>query len=143
MTGRRVIIAGLAATRLVRAWKYEAIGERPREAVIDWLERPVMKRDPFVAGQSHSTDEIAIRPTAVKEWVGELVDCPHCLGFWLTVACVYGLRRRRLAPIIEALAGSLILSMIVQWFPGFDMEQSFPAVRVRVIGDETAEQAEP
>lgn len=138
---QRSVVAGIAATRLVRAWKFEVIGERPREALLDWLDKPVMRQP--VAGHSYALDEVDARRTAVKEWFGELVDCPHCLGVHLSIVCAVALRHRRLRPVIEGLAGAMVLSAITQWFPGFDMQESFPALRIRVMGDETAERREP
>lgn len=134
----RTVVAALAATRLVRAWRYEVIGERPRTALLEWLDKPVLR--PVAPGHP---DELNIRATAAKEWAGELVDCPHCLGTWIAIGCSIGLGQRRLRPVIEGLAAAMILSMIVQWFPGFDFEESFPAARIRLIGDEKAETREP
>jgi len=130
----RYLVAGLAATRLVRAWKYEEVGERPREKVLGWLERPVLRKQ---------SDEVDVRATAVKEWFHELLDCPHCLGVYLSIGCSLALGNRRTRPIVEGLAAAMILSLIVQWMPGFDFEESYPAVRLRVMGDETAERREP
>ena len=138
----RAVVAGLAATRLVRAWKYEAIGEFPRAALLDWLNKPVMTK-PAVAGMSRGTDQVDVRRTAVKEWAAELFDCPHCFGTWIAVGCALGLGNRRLRPVVQGLAGAMVLSIIVQWMPGFDFDESYPAVRVRVMGDETAEAREP
>lgn len=138
----RTVIAGLAATRLVRAWRYEVVGEKPREALLGWLSKPVMRQLP-VAGHSRATDEVNVKATAVKEWAHELFDCPHCLGTWIAIGCSFGLGSRRLRPVIEGLAGAMVLSMIVQWFPGFDFEESFPAARIRLLGDEKAETREP
>lgn len=138
----RTVIAALAATRLVRAWKYEVIGERPRYALLDWLDKPVMRQLP-VAGHSRATDEVNVPATAVKEWAAELVDCPHCLGVYVSIACVLAQRFKPTRPIVEGLAAAMILSIIVQWYPGFDFDESFPAMRIRVIGDEKAETREP
>lgn len=129
MNLRRTIVAGLAATRLVRAWKYEEVGEKPREALLGWLDKPVMRRDPFVRGAS---DQVSVRATMVKQWAHELFDCPHCFGFWLTLACSSLQRDRRARVLIEALAGSMILSSIVQWYPGFDFEEPDPPDPVEV-----------
>lgn len=136
-----IVTAALAATRLVRAWKYEQIGEAPREKVLDWLDRPVMKQQ--VKGQSRALDEVNIRATAAKEWLGYLLDCPHCLSVHLSIACILGLRFRLTRPVVQGLAAAMIASLIVQWMPGLDLEESFPAIRVRVMGDETAEKREP
>lgn len=138
MSLQRTIIAGLAGTRLVRAWRYEEVGEKPREAIMAWLDRPVWQQ----IAPGHP-DEINIRRTAAKEWFAELLDCPHCFGFWLTVGCALGYRNRLARPVIEALAGAMVLSTIVQWLPGFDFEETFPALRVRVMGDQEAETKEP
>lgn len=107
------VIAGLAATRAVRAWRYETIGEKPREAVMAVLARPVM----------HRNGTVNVRATMTKEWLAELLDCPHCLGFWTTVVSVVALRSRHLRPLVLAFAGSMILSAMVQWYPGFSFEE--------------------
>lgn len=132
------VVAALAATRLVRAWKYEVIGEQPRAALLKWLDKPVMLDIP----PGHP-EQVNVKATAAKEWAAELVDCPHCLGTWIAIGCSIGLRQRQLRPVIEGLAAAMILSMIVQWYPGFDFKESFPAVRIRLIGDEKAETREP
>jgi len=135
---QRTIIAGLAGTRLVRAWRYEEVGEKPRKALLDWLDRPVWR-----TVQPGHPDELNIRATAAKEWAAELFDCPHCLGAHLSIACAIALRYKRTRPIVEGLAAAMILSIIVQWMPGFDFEESFPAIRVRMMGDEEAEKKQP
>lgn len=122
MTLQRTIVAGLAATRLVRAWRYEEIGEKPREAVLGWLAKPVL-----VDG-----DRVGLRATIIKEWLHELLDCPHCFGFWLTLACSTLHRDRRGRILVEALAGSMVLSTIAQWFPGFDFTEPDPPDPVEV-----------
>lgn len=121
----RVIVAGLGATRLVRAWKYEEIGEAPREAALGWLAKPVT---------APGGSRVNVRATKAKEWAGDLLDCPHCFGFWLTVVCVVMLRFRSSRWLVEALAGAALLSAVVQWYPGFDFEEPDPAdpITVRV-----------
>jgi len=128
---KRMIVAGLAATRLVRAWNYELIGEKPREAALRWLAKPVYTPLP-PTGMSRATDQVNVRATLTKEWVSNLLECPHCLGFWLTLGCaaVYPSRRGRI--VVDALAGAMILSAIVQWFPGFDFEEPPPPDPVEV-----------
>lgn len=111
----RTVIGGLAATRLVRAWKFEQIGEAPSAKIIAWLDEPVTRGT-----------RVIMRPTMLKQWVKDLLECPHCLGFWLTVMCVVALRHRPARWFIEGLAGSMILSTIVQWYPGFSYEEPEP-----------------
>lgn len=129
----RTIVAGLAGTRLIRAWHYEAIGEKPREAVLEWADRPVM-----FPGRNGPTDEVDTRATARREWLGDLLDCPHCAGVWVTVLCSLGLRWRWARPIIEGLAGSMILSIFVQWYPGYDFTEPEVKPQHVVIDDETS-----
>lgn len=125
----RTVIAGLAATRLIRAWKFEQVGEKPYRFVQDWAHTPVL-----IAG----TSEVNVRATVAREWVGDLAECPHCAGFWLSVLCAIGYRVRPLRPLIEGVAGAMILSTFVQWFPGFSFEEPDPPDPTHVVLDTEA-----
>lgn len=96
-------ICGLAATRLVRAWRYERIGEEPRRRAIEFLDRNTNAR---------------------REWVKYLLECPHCFGFWLTLAVTLLWRLRLARPLIEALAGAVIVSAFADHYPQFDFGES-------------------
>lgn len=107
----RLIVAGLAATRLVRAYMFEEIGEPVSERVEKYLDTPVIRNR-----------QIDMRAMSIKGWAKDLVTCPHCLGFWATFAFVIGYRFRPARAVIEALAGAMILSAIVDLYPDFELE---------------------
>lgn len=102
----RVIVAGLAGERLRRAWQDEVIGEPLRKLIGQWATTSPITDDP-------KADR---RAAATRDFVYELTGCPHCLGFWLTLAAAVGLRTRIARPIIEALAGAVILSAFVHHY---------------------------
>lgn len=105
------IIAGLAATRLIRAYFHEQIGEIPKKIVDDWT-----SQIPIQPG----TDQIDMRAVKIRQFIGDLTSCPHCLGFWFTVVCVIGLKIPVARVFVTALAGAMILSAIVDHYPAFD-----------------------
>jgi len=107
-----VIVAGLAGTRLVRAWMYEQIGEPVREPLEDWLAKPV-----FVVGEPDIIDGPRMN---AKAWALDLITCPHCVGVWFTVGCVLALRFRVTRPLVLGLAGATIVSAFADHYPRFN-----------------------
>lgn len=99
----RVLVTALAGERLRRAWQDEIIGEPIRRRLFAYTSNP-----------SQARTRKGKRDRARREFVEDLTTCPHCLGFWLTVVAAFGLRIRWSRPIIEALAGAVILSTIVE-----------------------------
>lgn len=115
-----VIVAGLASTRLVRAWFHETIGEWPKAQIDTWSGRDAsIEVDP-------DTGEVTVQDakSVAHGYIGELFDCPHCLGFWFTVGCVIALRNRVTRPLVLGLAGAVITSAFVEHYPGFDPDES-------------------
>lgn len=104
-----LVVASLAAHRAARLVAVDQISAPLRDKLGDWLDKPVMRRLP-VAGHSRATDEVNVRATAVKEFAGELLECPHCLGVWFSTVALgaYTVARRRnlhwLAFAVEAAA---------------------------------------
>lgn len=104
------IVAALAGARLTRAWSYETIGSRITEPIDAWVEDlPVDEH-----GNVNSRD------IAVRDFVDDLVHCPYCIGFWLTLGCAIGLRFKATRPLVIGLAASALQSVIVDRYPGFD-----------------------
>lgn len=112
-----VLIAGLAGARLTRAWLHETIGKPLRKPIEDWS-----------AKTEHPDGEwVILDPpilSATKRYVHELVGCPHCMGFWLTLGCVIAYRWRATRPLVVALAGATITSAFADHYPGFDLEDA-------------------
>jgi hypothetical protein len=108
----RVVIIGLAGTRLVRAWRFERIGEPYREKATEWLMREA------------SEDAPPSRKQARREWAEYLLNCPHCFGFWLTLSVAVLWRFRPARLVIEALAGAVIVSAFADHYPNFDLEDA-------------------
>jgi hypothetical protein len=104
-----VVVVALAATRLIRAWKHEAIGEAPYTAVQVWAGTPVL-----------DGNVVDVPATRRRIWVGDLFACPHCLGVWVAVALSVAWRIRPARVVIAGLASSMLLSMLVDHYPGFD-----------------------
>lgn len=109
-----VIVAGLAGTRLVRAWMYEQIGEPVREPLEEWLAKPVFVDD---------TDIVDGSRTNAKAWGLDLVTCPHCVGVYFTIGCVLALRFGVTRPLVLGLAGATIVSAFADHYPGFKPEE--------------------
>lgn len=106
-----LLVPFLAAYRLVRAWFWEEIGEKPRVALEDFLEKPVMTWTP-----KHG-HVVWLGPTYVKGWLYKLITCPYCTGFWLTLGMVI-LRRVPLARrLVEALAAATLLCVALDHYP--------------------------
>ena len=118
-----VIVAGLAGTRLIRAWLYEDIGEPFRDPLEEWSEKTAFHPLEHADG----TVEIVVTESQhmliVKSWLNGLITCPHCLGFWATVGCVLALRFRVTRPLVLGLAGATILSAFADHYPGFNPEE--------------------
>lgn len=112
-----VVVSGLAGARLVRAYQFETIGEFART----WTNKmtavnfETIGESPFDVVVTDSD-----RVVAAKTYFDELTGCPHCLGFWLTLGCVLAYRWRLTRPLVTALAGSMLLSAIVDHYPRFD-----------------------
>lgn len=119
-----VIIAGLASTRLTRAWLHETIGEPFREPVQRWADRvdytQVRQLDGSKVEMVVSTSN---RVLTVKSYVDELINCPHCVGYWFTLGCLLALRVRPLRPLVMALAGATIVSTVADHYPGYDPDE--------------------
>lgn len=99
---KRVVVCGLAATRLVRAWRYERIGRPWLKSLMGYLER---------------------KPSARRDWLEYLITCPHCLGFWFTLLVTLFWRVRIARPLIEALAGAMIVSAFADHYPQFNFDE--------------------
>lgn len=106
------IIAGLAGARLTRAWSYETIGDEVRRPIEDWAMKFEIDQNGFV-----TTPDWKMKARA---FVDDLVGCPYCIGFWLTLSCVIGLRFKATRPIVIALAAAALQSAAVDHYPGFD-----------------------
>ena len=131
-----LIIAALAAHRLVVAWFDEKIGEPARlwawKAVEIRMDIPAVNTavdvaavdsdsQVVVAGEDadgwEAVDVIVLdsdRVAAAKAWGEELISCRHCIGFWFSAACAIGVRFRATRPLVVALAASTIVSTIVR-----------------------------
>lgn len=105
----RLIIVGLAATRLTRAIQHEKIGEPVRD-FIDTRLNPGLPAD----------IELDLEALVRREWLDELFTCDRCFGFWITLGVAAAWRIRPARPIIEALAASAILSVAVDHYPGWN-----------------------
>ncbi len=106
------IIAGLAGARLTRAFTYETIGERIQAPIAEWTDNVEFGDDGVITTPNWMLE--------ARSWVRELVDCPYCIGFWLTLACVIGLRFRLTRPLVIGLAAAALQSAAVDHYPGFD-----------------------
>lgn len=104
------IIAGLAGARLTRAWSYETIGDHARQPIDRWVADVPVDDDGWVNP----------REVQVRDFVDDLVHCPYCIGFWLTLGCVIGLRFKLTRPLVIGLAAAALQSAIVDHYPGFD-----------------------
>ena len=110
------IVAGLAGARLTRAWSHETIGEAVNAPIAEWTMNYEHDADGFITTPSWEL--------SAKNWVADLVDCPYCIGFWLTLACVVGLRFKVTRPVVIALAAAALQSAVVDHYPGFDHGES-------------------
>jgi hypothetical protein len=82
------VLVALAAFRLTRLIQRDTILDGPRKAVMD----------------RHYADRI-----------GELLNCPWCLGFWVSVAVVLAatvLPRKLWEPVVVALAASAVVGLL-------------------------------
>lgn len=113
-----VIVAGLAGTRLVRAWLYEDIGEPFRDPLEDWSEKVNYEQ---VDGALIVTDGRSM--LMFKSWVNGLITCPHCLGAHFAFWCVIGLRYKITRPLVLGLAAATVLSAFADHYPQFKPEQ--------------------
>lgn len=104
------IIAGLAGARLTRAWSFETIGEQARTPIDRWVAEVPVEDD----------GSVNMRGVMLRDFVDDLVHCPFCIGFWLTLGCVVGLRFKLTRPIVLGLAAAALQSAIVDHYPGFD-----------------------
>lgn len=101
-----LIVTALAAYRLVRAWFWEEIGEKPRQAAEEWLSQPVV-----VEG------EVWVEETYVKGWLYKLITCPYCLGFWICLGVVVARRVPFARRVVDALAAATIVAVALDWYP--------------------------
>jgi hypothetical protein len=104
------IIAGLAGARLTRAWSFETIGGHVRTPIDRWVGEVPFNDD----------GSVNVRGVEARDFVDDLVHCPFCIGFWLTLGCVIGLRFKLTRPIVLGLAAAALQSAIVDHYPGFD-----------------------
>lgn len=120
----RVVVVALATARLMRAWRHEQIGEPFYNAVQDWSGDPVI-----------SDNVVDMRATKAKLWVGDLASCPHCLGFWTSLAFTVAWPWTPARRLVQALAAAMLVSAIVDHYPGFDPEAD-ETVDVVASGDD-------
>lgn len=106
------LIAGLAGARLTRAFTYETIGERLQAPIAEWTDNFEVDDQGRVITPGWLLE--------ARSWVRELVDCPYCIGFWLTLACVIGLRFKVTRPLVIGLAAAALQSAAVDHYPRFD-----------------------
>lgn len=104
-----LLISALAATRLVRAYRFEQIGEPIRDAIDEWTSQPV----------KNSKGQLNVKATKRREWIRDLAECPHCSGFWITLGVVLVSRVPAARPVVRALAAATILSAFVDHYPNF------------------------
>lgn len=101
-----ILVPFLAAYRLVRAWFWEEIGEKPRIALEDWLQQPVTRGD-----------QVLVHPTYVKGWGYKLITCPYCLGFWISLTMVVLHRLPFTRRLVQALAAATLVCVALDWYP--------------------------
>lgn len=104
------VIAGLAGARLTRAWSFETIGDRLRSPIDEWVAEVPVDED----------GAVQVRDIQVRDFVDDLVHCPYCIGFWLTLGCAIGLRFKVTRPLVIGVAAAALQSAIVDHYPGFD-----------------------
>lgn len=83
-----VVLVALASYRLTRLLQLDSILDGPRNRFLD----------------KHAADRL-----------GELVNCPWCLGFWVSLAVVLAavlLPRRLWEPAVVTLAGSAVVGLL-------------------------------
>lgn len=111
----RIVLFGLAATRLTRALQFETVG-RPFQDRVERFTQPVF----------HGETELGsldLDRTVRRERLHDFLTCPHCLGFWITLGIVLAWRFRPARPIIEALAAATILSAAAEHYPNFTFQE--------------------
>jgi hypothetical protein len=108
----RIVLFGLASSRLVRALLHETIGAPYQDRVAELA-------DPACAVRDGVLD---IKRFGRREAYHRFLTCEHCLGFWLTAGLVIGWRSRLLRPFIEALAAATIVSIAAEHYPNFNWE---------------------
>ena len=113
------IVAGLAGARLTRAWSYEQIGAELQEQVNHQLSSPF-----FIELDDEGVITSPLWRLRLKDFLHDLFDCPYCIGFWLTLACVIGLRFKVTRPVVIALAAAALQSAVVDHYPRFDHGES-------------------
>ena len=98
----------LAAARIVRLLRRDAIGDPARERFIAWAYGGQELHEAYATWQ----DQAALDPEAPR--LAELIGCSWCLGVW-TAAFVLVARRaapRLWDPLARVLAASLVASVI-------------------------------
>lgn len=101
------LIHALATYRLIRAWFWEQVGEKPRQAVTDWTAMPVM----------NNHGDVDVRLTQIKQWLADLFDCPYCLSFWTALGVVIAQRFRLARPFVSALAAATLVAVALDHYP--------------------------
>lgn len=115
-----VIVAGLAGARLTRAWLHETVAEPIRKPIQTWADKVDFYPVETPEGHTELVVETSPRMLEVKSKVDELINCPHCMGYWLTLGCLLALRFRLTRPLSMALAGAMIVSTFADHYPAFD-----------------------
>jgi len=108
----RIVLFGLAATRLTRALQFEKIGA-PFSDRVERLAHPVLDDD----------GNLDLDSTLRRNQLHEFLTCPHCLGYWITLGIVFAWNVRPARPFIEALAAATILSAAAELYPNFDFSE--------------------
>lgn len=96
-----LVLDGLAVYRITRLIVKDTFPpvKRVREAVETWAIQPAQRRSPI---EGHA--------------LGELVSCPHCMGFWVAAAVVAArlVAPRWWDPIGKAFALAGVVSLVAE-----------------------------
>jgi len=80
-----LLVVGLAGYRLTRVVTSDSISDPFRA----WLWDRAYTHAGMTYDFQHDTQAPAVRSKAWR-WVYDLLSCPYCLGFWLTLAVWWG-----------------------------------------------------
>lgn len=108
MSGTLLVLwLGLASYRLTRIVTIDTFTEPIRERLYDrWppdIDRAGWRYNPTMRGVVKRAP--ADKPFPAVSWIGQLVECPWCVGYWLSGAVV----------LVASLVGSVPLPLLV-WF---------------------------
>ena len=84
LTRLEVLIIVLGATRFTQLLMYDSILDRPRQWLVGWK-----------AGRT-------FEPNRRQRFMGELLSCWWCTGFWVSVGCVVAVYQTDLALLVLA-----------------------------------------